>query len=707
MDQNSQSKIPERIRDIVELSQNLWWTWDSDGRELFRSLDYPLWQSTGHNAVKMLKLISTERLNLLASDPSFRRLYDSVMKKFRDEESNNSKWFSSTFPDLKDNVIAYFSAEYGLHQSLPLYSGGLGVLSGDTCKEASDLGIPLIGIGFMYPQGYFKQKMPALGWQEADYEILDFSSAPVSLLKDQEGNKIKTDVTISGERIVLQIWTVKVGQVNLYLLDTDLEENKPWHRKLSSRLYGGDRDMRLDQEIVLGIGGLKLIRKLGINPTIWHMNEGHSAFLTIGRLLEYTSQGKSFGDALAIVRNSTFFTTHTPVPAGHDEFDLDLIDQKFTGKWDDLGISRQQFMQMGLASNRPNTRFNMTVLAINTSGVVNGVSQLHAKVTRDMWKHVLDSSDRSVPLIGITNGVHISSWVSGPIRRLFLKEIDLKWLENHDDQEMWKRVFDISDKDFWETKKEVKEALFSFIREKARRHRLNGTLDSEQLIAAGILLDPKALTIGFARRFTTYKRAQLILRDIKRLRKILNDPYKPVQIIFTGKAHPADDPAKHVLQQIYEQAIDPLNGGRIVFLEDYDMEIARYLVQGVDVWLNTPLRPLEASGTSGMKASINGTPNLSIDDGWWAEAYNGRNGWLISAGVKFDDRTKQDIQDATSLYEILEQEVVPMFYDKDTDGIPRKWVGICKEAIFSAISAFSARRMMKEYVHHMYTKADV
>jgi starch phosphorylase len=557
----------------------------------------------------------------------------------------------------------------------------------------------------MYPQGYFKQKMPSLGWQEAEYEELDFSSAPVTLVRDSKGNKILTEINIAGEIIKIKVWTVRVGRVDLYLMDTNLKENKPWHRKLTSRLYGGDRNMRIEQEIVLGIGGLKVLRTLNISPLIFHMNEGHSSFLSIGRILEFTRSGMKFDTALQIVRNSTIFTTHTPVPAGHDKFELDLVDEKFMSKWTEMGIQREDFIRFGLASDGCDDLFNMTVLAMKTSGIVNGVSKLHTEVTSRMWNHVLETSERKLPLIGITNGVHISSWVSGPMRRLFTKYVDLHWIDKHDEKEIWKNVFDIPDKDFWAVRQEVKSRLFTFIRERARRNRMEGILDAEQLIAGGILLDPLALTIGFARRFTTYKRARLVLKDIKRLRKLINNPYQPVQIIFTGKAHPADDPAKHVLQKVYEQASNPNNGGRIVFLEDYDMEIARFLVQGVDVWLNTPLRPNEASGTSGMKAAINGAPNLSILDGWWAEGYNGGNGWVIGNGKEFDDPKEQDKNDADSLYTILEEEVVPLYYDQDSDGIPRKWIELCKESIFTSIPNFSLRRMMKDYVYKMYKQA--
>ncbi|MCE7733921.1 MAG: alpha-glucan family phosphorylase, partial [Candidatus Heimdallarchaeota archaeon] len=601
------------------------------------------------------------------------------------------------------NPIVYFSFEFGLHQSLPIYSGGLGVLSGDTVKEASDLDLPYIAIGFLYHQGYFKQKIQPHGIQEAEFPGIRFNRTPIFPLLNKSGDRLKLSVKLGDDDICVQVWYVKLANNVLYLMDTDLDENKPWFRGLSARLYGGDHEMRINQEILLAFAGTKLLEELSITPSIWHLNEGHCAFLSLKRLENLITGGKSFDEALIEVKKSTVFTTHTPVPAGHDVFGFDTLEAKFLNYWEKLGISREKFLALGMETEDSNN-FNMTVLAMNTSNYINGVSKLHTQVTKKMWKNILKKNPESI-LVDITNGVHTPTWISGPMRRLYSKYVSEQWMENHDDPAIWDKLVDIPNVEYWQARVRAKRDLFAFIRETARKNRRRGTKDAEQLLASGALLDPEVLTIGFARRFATYKRANLIFRDIQRIRNILNNTDGPVQIIFAGKSHPSDEPGKQVLKLVYEQALSSENRGRIAFIENYDMHIGRLLVQGVDVWLNTPIRPHEASGTSGMKAAMNGIPHFSISDGWWAEGYNGKNGWVIGDEVEFESDDDRDNYDANSLYQTLEERIIPLYYDRDYDGIPHNWIKVSKETIRTSIAAFSARRMLKDYITRMYNPA--
>jgi starch phosphorylase len=607
---------------------------------------------------------------------------------------------------LAEATVAYFSAEFGIHSSLPIYGGGLGILAGDHCKEASDLGVPLVGIGFMYPQGYFHQRLSVDGRQEAVYEYLDRAEAPLMPAFTPEGKRCLVAVPIDERQIYVQVWHARVGRSSLYLMDTDVEENAPWDRELSARLYGGDLEMRILQEIILGIGGVRVLRALGIHPRVWHLNEGHAAFVTIERVRELVAAGIPFDEAVAEVQRTTVFTTHTPVPAGHDAFSFLLVDRYLYRYWSQLGIERDRFLALGYHREPWGEVFHMTVLALHMAGWRNGVSKTHGEVSRRMWQSLWPGTPvEQVPISAVTNGVHTPTWIAPELAQLYGKYLGPDWMKHHDDPALWQRVYDIPDEELWWIHVRLKHKLLSFIRERARDLWRKEQRDPVQVLASGALLDPEALTIGFARRFATYKRAALLLQDLARLQTIMQDRWRPVQIIFAGKAHPSDEPGKHLIHQIYALAKEYKLGGQIAFVEDYDMHVAKFLVQGVDVWLNNPIPPLEASGTSGQKAALNGVPNLSIADGWWCEGYNGGNGWTISVGEPGTQTEGRDARDARTLYQLLENELVPLYYQRDSDGIPRGWIRVVKEAICSITPLFSARRMVKEYVERFYVPA--
>jgi starch phosphorylase len=696
--------IPERLHRLPELAADLWWTWNTEAREVFRRIDYPVWRQTAHNPVLMLRMVSQEMLNLAAADGRFLRLYDSALEALDAARSARDTWWEKKFPDVA-GPIAYFSAEFALHQSLPIYAGGLGVLAGDHCKEASDLGIPLIGVGFMYPQGYFHQSVSPEGWQQEVYERLDWTNAPIEAAITPEGKPCVIAVPLGDRSVLVSVWRVRLGRVKLYLLDTDLEENTPWDRELSARLYGGDRETRIQQEIILGIGGVRALRAMGSVPAVWHLNEGHAAFVVLQRIRDHIEHGESFEAALAEVRRTTVFTTHTPVPAGHDAFPFNLVETHLAGAWGTLGSYRDAFMALGHYDNGSGPLFNMTALALRTAGSTNAVSQLHGHVTRDMWGPIWpDVAEDKRPVRAITNGIHAPTWLSSEMAALFDGYLPAGWREQHDDPAIWDKIMDIPDEELWAARNALRNYLFTFILERARSRWKEEHVSAARVVAAGTLLDPNALTIGFARRFTGYKRPELIFHDPDRLLGILNAARRPLQLVFAGKAHPADDTGKHHLQQVYRRAIDPLFGGRIAFVDDYDLHVAHFLVQGCDVWLNNPRKPLEASGTSGMKASINGVPHLSIGDGWWAEGFTGDNGWLIDPKTT-GDQDAMDAADAEALYQLLEHEIVPAFYDRDAHGLPRRWLSVVRRAIISVTPRFSARRMVKQYAEDLYARA--
>jgi starch phosphorylase len=699
-------QLPDRINRLEELARDLWWSWTPAARNVFRNLDYSLWRLTAHNPVKMLQLVSPGAIQRALADPAWLANYDRVLTRLEGARAAHNTWWENQCPELTDKSIAYFSAEFALHQSLPIYAGGLGVLAGDHCKEASDLGMPLIGVGFMYPQGYFHQNITSDGWQDEVYEKLSWTDAPIERAVTADGKPCITAVPLGSRTVLVAVWRVRVGRVKLYLLDTDLEENAPWDRELSARLYGGDRETRVQQEIILGVGGVRVLKTLGSDPGVYHLNEGHAAFVVLQRIRDMCENGWTFDAALEEVRRTTVFTTHTPVAAGHDAFPFHLVETHLSGAWGDLGSYRERFFALGSYDNGSGPMFNMTALALRTSGSVNGVSRLHGEVTREMWQSIWPGVPREkLPVGFITNGVHVPTWMSSEIGALLERHLGADWLDRHDDPVVANRVLNIPDEELWAARQALRSFLFNFVRERARLRWTLERVSAARVVAAGTMFDHNALTLGFARRFTGYKRPELIVSDADRLAAILTAPGRSVQIVFAGKAHPADDVGKQQLQRIYKRAIDPKFGGRIAFVDDYDLHVAHFLVQGCDVWLNNPRKPMEASGTSGMKAAINGTPHMSIGDGWWAEGFGGDNGWLIEGLADQNDQGAQDWADAQAMYALLEQQLVPTFYDRDVQGIPRKWLQIVKQSIRTVLPRFSTRRMVKEYVRDMYLPA--
>jgi len=695
--------LPDRISGLVRLAFDLGWTWHQEAREVFRRLDYTLWRLTAHNPVRMLAMVPPERLEQAAGEPSFLALYDAAIEALDRALTAKDSWWSQSFPDQAKCPVAYFSAEFALHQSLPIYAGGLGVLAGDLCKEASDLGLSLVGVGFMYPQGYFHQRISSEGWQEEVYEHLNWEYTPIRPVVLPDGKPCILPVPLGNRKVHVSVWLARLGRVRLYLLDTYLDENAPPDRELSARLYGGDSETRVQQEIILGIGGVRALRALGQDPMVWHLNEGHAAFVVLERVREAVERGESFEAAIEQVRRSTVFTTHTPVAAGHDAFPFRLVETHLAGCWGTLGEHRDDFLKLGTYDNGGGPMFNMTALALRSAGAVNGVSRVHGQVTRGMWAPIWPSVPESErPVRVVTNGIHVFSWIAPDLAKLFERHLGMDWREHHDESSFWDKIFAIPDEELWAVRQALRSYLIAFIRERARQLWLEGQVSTARVVAAGTLLDPGALTIGFARRFTDYKRPDLIFHDPERLARILSALRRPVQIVFAGKAHPADDGGKRYLQRLYKRAIDPSFGGRVAFIEDYDTHVAHFLVQGCDVWLNTPRKPFEASGTSGMKASINGVLHLSCGDGWWVEGYTGSNGWLIDGGLTEGDPSAVDAADAEALYRLLEEEVVPAFYDRDASNVPRRWLRMVQDAIRSVTPHFSARRMLKQYAEEMY-----
>ena len=702
------SALPQSLNRLPELAQNLWWSWTLEARQLFEVIDPTLWFLTSHNPVKLLSDVKPDRLMHLSEDPSFLRQYSAVFRLFDEYLANKKSWAGTHHADLTKSTIAYFSAEFGLHASVPIYSGGLGILAGDHCKEASDLGLPLVGIGFMYPQGYFRQRITAEGWQEAAYAPFNRDESPVHPALTPSGEPCRFVVDMGGRHVTSVVWKVLVGRITLFLIDTDVPENSPENRALSARLYGGDQEMRLCQEILLGIGGVRMVRSLGISPSVWHANEGHSAFLTLERVREFVQKGSSHAEACEFVRQSTVFTTHTPVPAGHDVFPHHLMDRYFAGYWEQLGLSRDEFLRLGETPESGGHGFNMTALVMRLSAHVNGVSREHGRVTREMWRHFWPGLPTDqIPIRSVTNGIHAPTWISPELHHLYSKSLSPTWTHTCDDQAMWQRVMDVPDHELWAVRQTMKRKLMGFIRERARNGWIHGHLQPSQVLTRGTLLDPEALTIGFARRFATYKRATLLFRDLERLKALLQNRWRPVQLIFAGKAHPADEPGRYFIHEVLSFCHDHKLGGHIAFIEDYEMHMAKYLVQGVDIWLNTPRFPMEASGTSGMKAALNGVLNLSVLDGWWVEGYNGANGWGIQPLNEQADTQAHDHHDVEQLYRVLEQEAVPLFYQRDRDGIPRGWLQMVKECIRTIAPQFCTTRMLKDYVSLMYRPATV
>ncbi len=700
------SLIPKRIGRLEELANNLWWTWHPEGRALFRALDHPLWRLSSHNPVRILDEIDPRKVQTAAGDSAFLDLYDAAVAAFDSRITNGGSWYATRHPQTDQHLVAYFSMEYALHNSLPIYAGGLGVLAGDLCKEASDLGIPLVAVGFMYPQGYFQQRISQDGWQEEEYSQLDFSRAPVTLISDSDGKQCLAEVQLGDRTLHIGAWLVRLGRVDIYLLDTDIEPNEPEDRALSNRLYTADREHRLKQEMLLGIGGVRILRKLGINPSVWHANEGHTSFMMLERIREKVAAGASFADALAAVQQTSVFTTHTPVPAGNDVFPAELIERYFGDYWKSLGIDQTAFLDLGRQTANREDSFNMTILSMKTAGYRNAVSKLHGQVARRMWHNLWpDSAEENVPITHITNGVHMPTWMALNNRHLYGRYLGPDWLERLDDADLWKYISNIPDEELWSSHLLLKRTLFHIIIERAQQRWAKTEATPQQILTMGSMLDHDTLTIGFVRRFAQYKRPDLLFHDIERLKSIVNDVWRPVQIIFAGKSHPADTASKKLLRHVHTMAKDRAFQGRIAFLEDYDMRLAKYLAQGVDVWLNTPRRLLEASGTSGMKAAANGVINLSVPDGWWPEAYNGENGWSIGDDKLKASPQEEDDADAAALYRLLEEDVAPLYYDRNRDGLPEGWIALMKRSISSIVPAFNTRRMLKEYYEQMYRPA--
>jgi glycogen phosphorylase len=692
--------IPERLGRLGELACNLWWSWHPEARALFFMLAGNGAEFKAQNPVKLLSELDPSMLDAAAKDSRFLRRYDAVMARFDAEVKSYQSWFYSKVPDPALYPIAYFSAEFGLHHSLPFYAGGLGFLAGDFLKECSDLGVPLVGMGFMYPEGYLHQKVSPDGWQMNESETLDRVHSPICRVLNTDGQPLTIKVPISEFPVYLEVWKAQIGRVPLYLIDTDIEANDPWNRGMSSRLYIGDPEQRLVQEIILGIGGTQVLKALGIKHSILHLNEGHSAFAVLEKIREKIEKGMNHRDASQQVIATTIFTTHTPVPAGHDVYPFDLMDKYFGSYIPLLEMSRDEFYGLGIDPRNPTAGFNMTAFALRMSAYRNSVSKKHGEVTKEMWRHLWPNQAREqVPIGYITNGVHVPTWIDFRLSSLFNRYLGPNWLEDHDNSSIWQLVDDIPDEELWRIHRLLKMVMITVMQERARSRWMEHA-DPNIIMASGTMFDPNTLTIGFARRFASYKRATLIFHDLERLKGILNRPRQPVQIVFAGKAHPADNSGKQLIQEVFNFAKDANFGGRIAFIEDYDEELAQYLVHGVDVWLNNPLPPYEASGTSGMKAAINGVPHLSVLDGWWIEGYSGRNGWAFDGA-----QGGSDAADAEELYRILEKEIVPLYYNKDESGVSHAWVQVMKESIKNSVPRFSSRRMVKEYALNFYQEA--
>ncbi len=698
-------RLPENLEPLREIAYNLCWAWNPDAIELLRRLDRTLWETTRHNPVAMLGMLSQERLEELARDESFLEHLDRVHKtvqRYLEDET----WWARRFPQAKDQAIAYFGLEFGLSECLPIYSGGMGVLAGDHFKSASDLGVPVYGVGLLYQEGYFRQYLSADGWQQEDYPDNDFSTLPVRPASDGRGEQVQIVVPIGPRDVAANIWQITVGRRTLFMLDTNVEGNAPEDRAITSALYGGDQTMRLRQEILLGIGGIEALSKLGISPAVYHMNEGHSAFLALERIRRLMkSANLSFEEAREAAAVGNVFTTHTPVPAGHDRFDPELMDAYFKDYYPQLGLSRDQFLALGRVNpSDPHEPFCMTVLALKLSAWRNAVSRLHGVVTRKMWRDLWpDVPEEEIPIVHITNGVHTTSWLSGEMLTLFDRYLGTRWREYPEDETVFRRIDDIPDTELWGTHERRRERLVAYARRRLREQLIRRGATQQEIAQAEEVLHPEALTIGFGRRFATYKRATLLLRDEERLVRLLTDKERPIQLIFAGKAHPADRPGKEMIRQLIHFARRPELRHRVVFLEDYDMSLCRYMVQGVDVWLNTPRRPLEASGTSGMKATANGALNLSVLDGWWDEAYVPQEtGWAIGSGEVYADENYQDEVESRALYDVLEKEIIPLFYTRGADQLPRQWIALMKRAMKAIVPQFSSHRMVREYSERFY-----
>ncbi|MBX3730158.1 MAG: alpha-glucan family phosphorylase [Candidatus Sumerlaeia bacterium] len=699
--------FPPELAGLEDLAYNLWWAWNPTARFLFRRIHEPTWHLCEGNPVRFINAVHQNDLNNAAKDPDICALYDTVMAQFNEYMSGRKSWYKRQNSPRKGELIAYFSAEYGLHESLPIYSGGLGVLAGDHLKSASDIGLPFIAVGMLYREGYFIQDIDPEGHQRAIYRRLDWNTLPVRPAVNEKGEEVTVTVNLAGRDLHARVWKVQVGRVSLFLLDTDIASNSDTDRRLTSRLYGGDHETRIQQEVLLGVGGIKALRLLGYEPTVFHMNEGHSVFLGLERLREYIhDHGLAFREALEVVRGTSLFTTHTPVPAGNDAFSIQLMEKYFRQYWESIGISRAKFLSLGLDTMPDGSQlFSLTVLALNLSSMANGVSELHGHVSRAMWQHVWpDLPADEIPIRHVTNGIHTRTWLSLDMERLFDKYFELDWRERIEDPAVWSKVDSIPDDELWAVIGKLRFDMIDFIHRRLTKQHIRFGDSPEQIQEWAGIFDKDALTIGFARRFATYKRATLLFRDKERLSRILNNPERPVQIVFAGKAHPADQPGQALIREIQKASKDEAFRGRVLFLENYDINVGRRLVSGVDVWLNNPRRPYEASGTSGMKVPINGGINCSILDGWWVEAYrqNPESGWALGGDIEYEDPNLQDAADAESIYSVLESQIVPLYYDRDERGLPVRWLRRVRESMKTVGPQFSTSRMVENYAEMFY-----
>ena len=699
-------QLPKRIEKLAEVSNNLWWSWNTDFLKLFQVIDKDLWETCEKNPVKFLKLVSQERLEEISNNIEFLKQYDNLTKEFEDYISSKNTWFSNNFTDNKKDLIAYFSAEYGLDRTIPIYSGGLGILSGDHLKSASDLGIPLVAVGLLYKNGYFNQKINGYGEQQNEYQNIELSNLPINPVKDENGEELIINVKFEKRDVYLKVWQINVGRIKLYLLDSDIDKNIQEDREVTLKLYGGDQEMRIKQEIVLGMGGTNLLtRALKLKPTVYHMNEGHSAFLILELIKNIIKEKKvSFEVAKDIASSKTVFTTHTPVPAGNDIFPIHLVEKYFKEFWPRLGLDREEFLKLGMKPGiELEPGFNMGIFALKVAGKKNGVSKLHGAVSRelfgDVWPEIAANES---PITYVTNGIHTCTWLAPTMKKLYNKYLIPYWQDQIHNDEVWKKINDIPNEELWKVHQQRKEKLLNLVKISTTDRLRRCGYNYEEINDIVSKLNPNALTIGFARRFATYKRATLIFKDLERITQILNNQEMPVQLIFAGKAHPADKEGQDLIKRIHEISMMPQFKGKIFLLENYNIAMSKYLVSGVDVWLNNPRRPMEASGTSGQKASVNGVVNFSVLDGWWAEGYDQKNGWTIGTNAEYSSYEEQDIADSQSIYRTLEEKIIPTYYRKDKDGISENWMTIMKNSIISTGGKYSTSRMLVDYTNNLY-----
>ena len=692
------SRLPEQLKCLDELAHNMWWAWNYEARNLFKSLDEKLYAEVGHNPVLLLERLSYERKEAIVKDRALMKKVKDVYKKFRE--------YMDVKPDSKRPSVAYFSMEYGLNQVLKIYSGGLGMLAGDYLKEASDSNVDLCGVGFLYRYGYFTQSLSMDGQQIAKYEAQNFSSLPIERVLDENGNPVVVDVPYINYQVHAYVWQVNVGRIKLYLLDTDNEMNSDFDKPITHSLYGGDWENRLKQEILLGIGGILMLRKLGIKKDIYHCNEGHAALCNLERLCEYVRSGLNFNQALELVRSSSLYTVHTPVPAGHDYFDEGLFGKYMGGYPAQLGISWDEFIGMGRQNpDDHNERFCMSIFACNTCQEVNGVSKLHGWVSQKMFAPIWSGYYPEENHVGyVTNGVHFPTWTATEWRKLYDKYFDPNFMNDQSNEEIWHAIYNVPDDEIWDTRMALKQKLVRYIREKFTDTWLRNQGDPSRVMSLLERINPNALMIGFCRRFATYKRAHLLFTDIDRLSKIVNNPERPVLFFFSGKAHPADGAGQGLIKKIYQISQRPEFLGKIIFLEDYDMQLARRLVSGVDIWMNTPTRPLEASGTSGEKAEMNGVVTLSVLDGWWVEGYREGAGWALPQKRTYQNQEYQDRLDAATIYSLLENEIIPLYYSKSNKGYSPNWVKVIKNSIATIAPHYTMKRQLDDYYDKFYIK---